>query len=228
VRVEFVGLPAAGKTQACATAHRVMRDRGTEARLDTVADWRPQRRQVLADYLWLRARGQARVGAVSSAAWLARRAAAAGDAGPLRGWGACAYLVAVDTHVRRLAPDPLWLHDQATVQALWSVSMRAGIGIADVTDRYGPRISWPDLVVEKRAPLPTILDRLAARQVVPSSLGFADGGLVDTLRRGETTTAALREDAEARAVPWLVLDDDDAAGEMVAERVERILDETRQ
>ena len=207
MRVEFVGLPGAGKTHACRETHTALRLRDVDARLDCVEDWRPHTRGVARDYLALTGRGRRRVRVSTAAAWLGRRTMHARDSGAARGLSACAYLVAVDAHVRRLEPAAVWLHDQATVQALWSIAMRCRTDAADAGALH-TRMAWPDVVVEIRAPLPTIAGRLATRGKLPRSLHLeADDTVEEALERGDTAMAELQALAARRSVTWLAAED---------------------
>lgn len=225
VRVEFVGLPGAGKTHCCREAQSALRSRGIEARLDFVEQWRSQRRRTALDALVVALRRERGIGVAAGVAWL-RRHAPEGSAvpdGPA--WRAFAYLLAVDAHVRRLGPAPVWLHDQGTVQALWSLAMRSAVDAASVAAAFGWRVAWPDVVVEVRAPLETVLERLARREALPSSLRDADGdaGLRPALERGSAALSALRQ----RACPdstWRVLPEGSDAGDEVARLVASRLD----
>lgn len=223
VRVELTGLPAVGKTTAAQQAHAVLRQGGLEAGLDCVGQWRPHPAGWIGDYLRSAGHERPRVTVTGVAAWLVRHRGDVPAADLRRAWGAGAYLVAVDAHVRRLRPSAVWLHDQATVQALWSLALRSGTPVPEVVDAFAGRVAWPDLVVELRTTLPTLAGRLRRRWALPAALPPTAPDLEAALTMAAAAADDLRHSARAHAVRWVTLDGHDEVGADVAERVRAAL-----
>jgi AAA domain len=230
--IEFFGLPGAGKSTMSRQVAAILLTRGIaldEITYDLAQGWRgPGRRLAKLVHLARYTAAHPSQAASCLARIVATRQTTAMDLGKSLFNG----LFIASVAARRRSTSRVMLLDQGVAQALWSIGFaaRREAWLDLLLPRDRRIIHAPDLIVQVRAGLRTIEDRLRARERRVSRLEDDLRGAEQALSRAEALGEAIIARFKMANVPVIVVDSDDAeqlasGAQMVARLVVAMLDE---